>query len=62
MLCLYGPGLRGYKAAPVGKVYDTSFREMFARGLPALLPWLLPQQGNVRCSKRPPASDDLALA
>jgi hypothetical protein len=24
------------------KVYDTTFREMFSRGLPALLPWLLP--------------------
>lgn len=29
----------------MGKVYDTSFREMFARGLPALLPWLLPEAG-----------------
>lgn len=26
----------------MAKVYDTTFREMFSRGLPALLPWLLP--------------------
>ena len=24
------------------KVYDTTFREMFSKGWPALLPWLLP--------------------
>jgi hypothetical protein len=24
------------------KIYDTTFREMFGKGLPALLPWLLP--------------------
>lgn len=26
----------------MAKVYDTTFREMFSKGLPALLPWLLP--------------------
>lgn len=26
----------------MAKVYDTTFREMFGKGLPALLPWLLP--------------------
>ena len=31
-----------YTAASMPKVYDTTFREMFSRGLPALLPWLLP--------------------
>ena len=35
----------------MGKVYDTSFREMFARGLPALLPWLLPHAGECEVLK-----------
>ena len=36
------PGTPRYTVASMPKVYDTTFREMFSKGWPALLPWLLP--------------------